>query len=222
MSTYLLVHGICHGAWCWDETRAQLEAAGHETVAVELPMTGADVDAACVSDALDAIDGPVILVGHSYGGLVISIAAAGRSDVSHLVYVAAVLVGADVVFMEDAMRFPQVPLVADATYTDDGRVLVGHDAAVAGFFNRCDPEDARRGAERLRPAALSCLTTPPGAQAWTEIAATYVVCEHDAAIHPEHQRAMSSNAATVHTLDTDHSPFYSARAELVSILLGAA
>ncbi len=95
MSTFVLVHGLCHGGWCWHPTATELAALGHDVTAVDLPLTGLDDDASSVADALDGLDGPIVLVGHSYGGLVISRVAGGRSDVSHVVYVAALMIGSD-------------------------------------------------------------------------------------------------------------------------------
>ena len=83
MSTFMLVHGICHGSWCWSDTVERLAERDHRAVAVDLPLTSLADDAATVGDAIDGLDGPVILVGHSYGGLVISVAAAGRPRCSN-------------------------------------------------------------------------------------------------------------------------------------------
>ena len=95
MSKFVLVHGLCHGGWCWEPTATDLAALGHDVTAVDLPLTGLDDDASVVTHTLDRLDGPVVLVGHSYGGLVISRVANGRDDVSHLVYIAALMIGAD-------------------------------------------------------------------------------------------------------------------------------
>ncbi|MGH9272295.1 MAG: alpha/beta fold hydrolase, partial [Ilumatobacteraceae bacterium] len=67
MTSSLLVHGICHGAWCWEATFEGLTARGHEVTAVELPLTSLADDAAIVREALDGLDDPAVLVGHSYG-----------------------------------------------------------------------------------------------------------------------------------------------------------
>ena len=82
----VLVHGAWHGAWCWEPAIAALAAAGVTALAIDLPGHGDDPgplgdlhgDAAHVSSALDALDGPVVLAGHAYGGAVITEAAAIR------------------------------------------------------------------------------------------------------------------------------------------------
>ncbi len=217
MSSFVLVHGICHGAWCWERTVEGLTERGHHVVAVDLPLTSLAADAATVEEAVDEIAEQAILVGHSYGGLVISKAAAGRSDVEQLVYVAAVMLDSDDVFLERTADFPATPLAGQVEITD-GRIVVSPDAAIVGFYNTCDAADAAAAAGRLRPTSAECLATPPGAEPWRTIPSTYLLCDQDQAIHPDMQRWMSSRAGEVIAYDTDHSPFLSTTAQLVDDL----
>ncbi|MFT3854616.1 MAG: alpha/beta fold hydrolase [Ilumatobacteraceae bacterium] len=217
--SYVLVHGICHGAWCWDTTVDALRRAGHRAVAVDLPLTSLEVDAQCVRDVLDGLERPVVLVGHSYGGLVISRAAGGRTDVDALVYVAAVMLAADDILRERAAETPAVPLSSMATFTDDGHIVVAPPAAAHCFYNACDPEVAEAAARRLRPTASECLDRGPGAEPWRTIPSTYLVCTQDRAIHPQLQARMATRAGTVVTYDTDHSPFLSIPERFVADLL---
>ncbi|MEL6894442.1 MAG: alpha/beta fold hydrolase, partial [Actinomycetota bacterium] len=107
----VLVHGAWHGAWCWASFQAELDRRGVPSLAIDLPGHGASTeplgdlhgDAAALGPMLDAVaerrpdvttDG-VVLVGHSYGGAVVSQAAAGRNDVAHVAYVAAFALQAD-------------------------------------------------------------------------------------------------------------------------------
>ena len=97
--TYVLVHGAWHGAWAWSELERRLEAP---TVAVDLPSAAGhaaalgdlEADTAEVRRAVDAVDGPVVLVAHSYGGLPVTAAAVGAPNVAHIAYVTAFLLGA--------------------------------------------------------------------------------------------------------------------------------
>src|SRR3954447_5826138 len=101
-ATIVLVHGAWHGAWCWERLTPLLDGAGVPSVAVDLPGHGADPgpftdmhgDADRVRDVLDGIDGDVVLVGHSYGGIVITDIGT-HPNVRHLVYVAAFAIDAD-------------------------------------------------------------------------------------------------------------------------------
>jgi len=222
MSTFVLVHGLCHGGWCWESTADDLAHRGHEVIAVDLPLTGLDDDAAAVADTIDRLGRPVVLVGHSYGGLVISRAADGRNDVSHLVYIAALMIGADDLAGVLAGEFPPTVFNQRFEVSDDRMITIDPDAAVECFYNECDTAIARAAAARLRPTSVGCLRMPTGAEPWNRIPSTYVVCERDQTIHPDMQRAMSARARRVRSLDTDHSPFMSTPGDLTRILIEVA
>ena len=218
MTSYVLVHGVAHGGWCWAPVQERLERRGHEVLAVDLPLTSLEDDAGEVRRALDRVPTPAVLVGHSYGGVVISMAAGGRTDLSHLVYVAAVMIDGDDVPADRFAAAPPSTLLEGNIVTDDGHIVVPPDLAAVAFYADCDPEVARAAAERLRPTALVCLTTPAGGEPWQTIPSTYVLCENDQAVHPDLQRWMSTRAGTVVTFDTDHSPFFSMPDELSDVL----
>jgi len=97
----VLVHGAWHGAWCWDEVVSRLSGDGLDVVAVDLPSvaSGGDLydDARTVRQVLDDTPGEKVVVGHSYGGIVITEASAGAEGVRHLVYLTAFMLdeGAD-------------------------------------------------------------------------------------------------------------------------------
>ena len=151
----------------------------------------------------------------------ISRAADGRADVSHMVYVAALMLGAADVAGSKIAEFPPTLFNQRLEVSEDRLISIDSDSAVSCFYNECASADARAAVARLRPTPLACLGTPTGAEPWTQIPSTYVVCERDQTIHPEMQRAMSQSAARVHSLSTDHSPFMSAPDELVQILIQA-
>src|SRR5436190_15656651 len=97
-ATVVLVHGAWHGAWCWDRVVAGLHDRDVDVLALDLPGHGASAeplgdlygDAAAVHAALDTLDGPAVVCGHSYGGAVMSLGAA-HPAVRHLVYLAALM-----------------------------------------------------------------------------------------------------------------------------------
>jgi pimeloyl-ACP methyl ester carboxylesterase len=219
MTSYVLVHGVAHGGWCWSPIEERLVARGHGVVAVDLPLTSLEDDAAEVRRALDAAAAPVVLVGHSYGGHVISMAAGDRTDVGHLVYVAAMMLDAQDLPADRFAEFPPTTLLQGDIFTDDGLLVISPEHAVASFYAECDPEVARAAGGRMRPTAVACVSTPVGAEPWRSIPSTYVVCRKDEAIHPEFQAWMSTRAGTVITFDTDHSPFFSMPDELTDVLL---
>jgi pimeloyl-ACP methyl ester carboxylesterase len=218
MGALMLVHGVGHGAWCWRRTKVDLVDRGHDVVAVDLPLTGLGDDAAAVQRALDDWGRSVMLVGHSYAGLVISKAAAERRDVQHLVYVAAMLVDGGDVYLDRMREFAAAPINAEVDLTADGNLVVRPETAVGCFYNECDRAEAEEAARRLRPTAAGCLSEPTGVEPWRSIPSTYVLCLRDRAIHPEFQRWMSARAGEVVTFDTDHSPFMSMPERFVDLL----
>ena len=222
MGALMLVHGVAHGPWCWNRTRADLVRRGHDIVAVDLPLTGLDDDATAVRRALDDWGRHAVIVGHSYAGLVISKAAAQRADVQHLVYVAAMLIDGGDVYLERMSEFPAAPINDQVELMADGNFVVPTDAAVGCFYNECDRAEATDAARRLRPTAAACLGVATGAEPWRSIPSTYVLCARDRAIHPDFQRWMSTRAGEVVTLDTDHSPFMSLPEQFADLLDGIA
>ena len=91
MKSILLVHGAWHGAWCWNLVEKELKNKGVDARSLNLPFTGVNDDIASVSNVLEDIDNQVILLGHSYGGIVISSAAEAKENVDQLIYLSAIL-----------------------------------------------------------------------------------------------------------------------------------
>ena len=213
MTTFLLVHGAWHGAWCWDALAPKLG----DTRTVELPSKGPErgdlsADAAVVRDAIAAIDGPVTVVAHSYGGIV---ATEGAGGADHIVYVAA--------FVLDVGEslFGAVGGVAPDWWQPDGDgSLITALRPEEIFFNDCSPEATAAAVARLQPQTRKSFTDELTRTAWREIATTYVICERDNAIPVFAQEAMAARAGRVERLDASHSPFLSRPDELAQIILG--
>ena len=200
-ATVVLVHGAWHGAWCWEKVVPLLDAAGIETVTVDLPghgdRAGAPADlyeaAAHVRAVLDGVDGPVVLCGHSYGGAVITLAAAGpHPSVRHLVYLAAILpeVGETVgATMPDAVPGVVVsPIGHMITRHDDGTMTIDPEGAVGALYGDCSAEDVAFALARLSPHSVASFGQEITAAAWHDIPSTYVVCTADGALVAEFQR----------------------------------
>jgi pimeloyl-ACP methyl ester carboxylesterase len=209
MTTVVLVHGAFHDAWCWERVRTALDERGVPNQALDLPFTGLDGDAEAVAKLLDAIDGPAVVCGHSYGGMVISRAASGRDDVAHLVYLCAVQVGEDV-DLATAMTTSDL-LMSALVHGDDGAMSVDPAVAPEVFYHDCDDELAATAVSHLRAMGLGVVqeSDDPPPAAWKQIASTYVVCTDDQTIAPESQRKMATNAQHVVEWDTSHSPMLS-------------
>ena len=232
MATFVLIHGAAHGAWCWHKVEARLRAAGHEVVVPDLPGHGADTtpigaltatsyrDRIC--EVLDGETEPVVLVGHSLGGLVISIGAEERaSKISKLVYLTAVLPGPGVTFAELAIGSPEV-MVALRPNADGASMEFASDAVEGIFYAGCSPEDVSFAKSKLcpQPAAPIALAPELTADQFGRIPRFYIECLQDRALLPEQQKHMveKSPCVDVYSLDTDHSPFFSAPDRLCEIL----
>lgn len=203
MAEVVLVHGAWHGAWCWDGVVAELKDRGVASTAVELPLTGLAPDVEAARIAIEAAGPGSVVVGHSYGGTVISLAAAGVPGIARLIYLAAFLTEADADTL--SMVTPQLGQAVRANET--GAITIDPAVAVEVFYGDADPATAAAMASRLRPLTLD-LTAPPDVEvAWKSVPATYVVCANDQAIQPDRQREMATRAETVLEWPTDHSPF---------------
>ena len=221
------MHGAWHGPWCWERVTPLLDARGTSWSAVDLPsmdvhagyVTDVHADAAALRTALDRLDGQAIVLGHSYGGMVITEGAARHPNVRGLVYLAAFMPDTGESLNHLMAQAPNPALAAALRTSDDGRMTLAEDIVGPGFYNDCDDATVRWAAERLRPM-LSSAIEPVRAAAWHDVPSTYVVCAQDRAIFPELQRSMSRRASSVVEWDTSHSPFAS-RPELVADLLEA-
>lgn len=228
MATFVLVPGAMHGSWCWTRIVPLLEAAGHRTVAVDLPgmavnrtLPTADVTLADwgdhVAEVVRAQPGPVVLVGHSRGGLVIGEAAERVPErLAGLIYIAALLVppGESVASVRGI-----APSEAPATPPDAA-------ALAAMFYQRCTPADAAWAIARLEPEPLQLLAAPATITAgrWGQVPRGYIECAEDAAIPLAFQRRMleALPCDPVVTLDSDHSPWLSVPAPLATAMLAMA
>lgn len=214
---YILVHGMGHGAWCFDKTKTDLEGLGHVVEAVDLPLTSFEEDVAEVVAVLSAGE-PAVLVGHSYGGKVISkVADNNPAQVTKLVYIAAIMVASTQSF--DALNKAHPSKMFSYAQIEDGMVSVSTEGAMESFYACCDQAEAEAACEKLRPTALKCIDMRgESPEPWQQIDSSYVICLQDKAILPAVQFELAKNAATVIEIDTDHSPFMSARSELLAAL----
>lgn len=228
----VLVHGAWHGAWCFSALQTALDSRGVPSIAIDLPGHGASTaaltdlygDAQCVVDTLAmlrlrGVDN-VVLVGHSYGGAVITQAAFIDPRIAHLVYVAAFAPQAGHSVISQLMSMPQqdVRLASAMIATDDGNSIINPDLAPAAFYGSCSPEVITAAIARLSPQPMATMTQEVTGSPHEDIPSTYVLCLRDNAVHPEHQKIIAQMCNTIITLDTDHSPFISMTSATADIL----
>lgn len=224
MNTFVAVAGGGAGGWYWDDVVEVVEQRGYDTVVVDqLPSIGADpealgdlhADADHVRNVVDALDGPVSLVGHSYAGMVIT-ELADHPAVRHSVYVAA--------FWPDRGQSAMDMLGGDVP-----EFLVLHDDGTFGFtddfevvrstlFADIDEGRAAQIHRRLLPQSVSSITTSSTAPERTH-PTTFVITERDQAVPPAAQEAMAQRADHVVLLPTSHTPMFAAPEELASIIV---
>ena len=236
--TVVLVHGAWHGAWCWERVVDGVTNAGISAVAVDLPGHGADPgplgdlhhDASRVRDTLDVVGGPAVLVGHSYGGAVIT-EAGEHPAVARLVYLAALALDEGETCISAAAGDPAAAAIdhigrpnlgAGFLQGPDGTVTLDPAVAAAALYNDCDPETVSWALARLGPQPLVTLQQTPTSVAWRRRPSTYVVCGHDMAIHPDLQRILAKRCTTSIEWDTGHSPFLSQPVLMIDLLLAVA
>lgn len=233
-ATVLLVHGAWHGAWCFAALQAELDGHGVPSLAVDLPGHGASPlpltdlhgDGQYVADVLARIDGPVVLVGHSYGGAVIGEAATHHpGNVRHLVYLAAFVLDVGEAVLSLARSLPQTdnPLAGAMRPSADGATSTVDPAHVRNcFYAQCPEGTTEAALPRLSPQPFATFAQPATGSPWRSIPSTYVACRRDNAVPFVHQEVMAARCGTTVILDTDHSPFASMPSETADLLASRA
>ena len=228
----VFIHGAFSrdGAWWWAPTAAELDRSGITSTAVALPScgeagaapTGAgpglDDDAAATTAVLDE-GGPVILVAHSYGGMVAS--QAGEHDaVRALVYISSFLpaVGESLATLSSGPD--PVPVIphADGSVSVDDRDTATFDARF--LHDVADPDLVRGAHDRLCAQSAVVFGAETTAAAWERVPSTYLVCAEERSTDPDLQRAQAARATSVRELPAGHFPFLS-RPDLVAACIEA-
>ena len=209
--TVVLVHGAWADSSGWNASVKQLQNKGYTALAVATPLRSLHGDAAYLSSVLDSIDGPIVLVGHSYGGMVLTNAATGNPNVKALVYIAA--------FAPDQGE-KQIDLILKNPGSQIGPDTLtvrpypgGHDSYITpSVFHRIFAHDVSEKtaavmAATQRPFDLGILEELSGPPAWKSIPSWYLVATEDRAIPPATQRFMAKRAgANIAEVRASHVP----------------
>jgi pimeloyl-ACP methyl ester carboxylesterase len=231
--TVVLVHGAFADASGWSGVITRLQQRGYPVIAPANPLRGVASDAAYLKSLLATIDGPIILVGHSYGGMVITNAATGNPNVKALVYIAAYApdAGDSVASLETLAPGggigPATLTLRPFPAPDGSQALEGY--ITTGVFRDIFAADVPRQtaaamAVSQRPAALSLLGEPSGPPAWKSIPSWYLVAGRDNAIGTQVERIMAQRIHA-HTAEVDgasHVVMISHPEETTRLILDAA
>ena len=204
--TIVLVHGAFAESASWDRVIRELEDAGHNVIAAANPLRGLASDAQSVTDLVSTVDGPVVLVGHSYGGMVITNVDANAGDITGLVYVAAFAPDAGESANALAQRFPGSTLGAALrpVHRSNGTtdLYIDRELFHEQFCADVPTGEAARLAATQRPVTLEALQAPSGERPlWKEIPSWFLVAAQDRNIPGELQHFMAHRAAARHTVE---------------------
>lgn len=225
MTTFALVHGAWHGAWCWERLLEPLERRGHRAVAVELPgedlAAGLDAYADTIAASLAGAEDDVVVVAHSLNGLVAPVVAA-RRPVRTVVYLAA-FVPVEGKSMNDQFRSSPEPILlfAERPVADEqGRSHWPDEAAATrALYPDLTPEDARWAFARLRSQAPTTQkeTHPPGLP---RVPAVSIVCSQDEGVNPAWMRRVARERLGVEPVElaAGHFPMITAPDALAEAL----
>jgi len=217
----VLVHGAYADGSCWADVIPFLQARGLIVASVQNPLRTLEEDVAFANRTLALMDGPTVLVGHSYSGMIVTQAGVDPK-VSALVYIAARAPDAGEDYTALAKRFPTPPASAGLIKAADGYAQLSEEAFLQDFAQDVDPARAQvlytvQG--RVSPELFSGIVTQA---AWRIKPAFYAVSTNDRTINPDLERFMANrmNATTIE-LDASHLSIVSRAKEVSDLILEA-
>ncbi|MEU7632405.1 alpha/beta hydrolase [Nocardia sp. NPDC049220] len=233
LPTIVLVHGAFADATSWDGVAALLRHRGYHVVTPDNPLRGPAKDAAAIQRTLDTLSGPVVLVGHSYGGFVIS--NVHDPKVESLVYVAAFAPAQGEVAQSalDPIRFPGsqlLPPTLQAAIVDDAEGLAGKnidgyiapDRFDAVFAQDVDSATAAQMIAHQRSIALAANIEPSGPTSWSSTPSWYLVSGADHVIPPASQRFMAQRmGARTAEINSSHASLVSRPEDVTAVIESA-
>jgi pimeloyl-ACP methyl ester carboxylesterase len=221
----ILVHGVWSDGSIWSKVIPILQDAGHKVIAVQLPLLSLKNDIATVERAIERLGGPAVLVGHSYGGEVITNAGYNNSNVTGLVYLAAIVpdegeTGNDV--------FKQIPAEFSKTFFENiandtaGLLYFNPNKFYESFAHDIDPTEANILAVVQKPFNQSITLEISGPPAWKQLPTWYQISENDRLVPPDIQQmyAERMNATTI-SLNSSHMSLVSQPEKIAELIMDA-
>jgi pimeloyl-ACP methyl ester carboxylesterase len=194
--TVVLVHGAFASPPGWERVANALHKDGYKTAAPALGLESVANDVAIVRSTLDALPGDKILVGHSYGGFVITNAASGRTDVRGLVYTAAYVPDSGETITSLGVGYAPGAFLDHLVFSPFPLAIVDPQFFPDDFAQDLNPKLGAEIARQQRLTSLGLFVTPSGPAAWHALPSWYAVSAHDRAIDPALQRFMAQRAGS--------------------------
>ncbi len=219
----LLVHGAWADGSCWSKVVLLLRDKGYNVTAAQIPLTSLADDILVTQRLLSAQKEPTVLVGHSYGGAVITGAANNAPNVKALVYITAFGLNAGE-SLDSLSKQGPAPAGASAVEADDnGYLWINREKFHSAFAADATKDEAYVMAAVQKPLHVAAFAGEESASAWKTIPSWYLVCTNDQMIPPPAQQFMAKRmSATVKSVASSHSPFVSHPETVADIIALAA
>jgi pimeloyl-ACP methyl ester carboxylesterase len=218
---------LVHGAWadgsCWSAVIERLQAQGHTVTAPQFPMGALADDVARLRQVLGRQDGPTVVVGHSYGGQIMTALGTDAPNVTGLVYVAAFGLDEGESIGALLAQGPPTPAIAHLDIDEQGYAWLPEDDFVAHFAGDVDPVKAKVMHAVQQPLAGSALEETMGAPAWKSLPSWYLVAANDEAIPPDAERQFAARMeATTVEVPSSHVAMVSRPDDVTELIQSAA
>ena len=221
--TVLLVHGAWADGSCWAKVIPLLQSHGLNVTAAQIPLTSLDDDIDVTRRFLSMQTGPTVLVGHSYGGAVITGAATSVPDVKALVYITAFGLDEGESLESLSKQGPPSPGSAAIAPDKNGYLWIDRDAFHEAFAADATATEAAVMAAVQKPLSMASFTGGPGVPAWKTLPSWYLVCTNDHMIPPPAQEFLAGRmGAKVQSVASSHAPFMSQPRAVADIIAAAA
>ena len=222
-TSIVLAHGAFADGSAWSRVIPLLQAKGYHVIAVQNTLVSQEADVATTRRVIEAQRGPVIAVGHSYGGAVITGAAAGNANVKALVYVAALAPEAGEVLGELYTKFGPSDLATALVPDSAGFLTIEPSKLHAAFAHDVSAEEAQVMAATQKPIHSDAFAQSVPQAAWKTIPSYFLIATSDHAIKLELQRFMAERiGAKTIDVDASHVPFLSKPKEVADFIDRAA
>ncbi|MCW8843117.1 MAG: alpha/beta fold hydrolase [Rhodobacteraceae bacterium] len=230
MSDILLVHGSCHGAWCWRDTIPALKALGHTARAINMPSHGGDPTplsdvtlASCAQSVADALGEDTVIVAHSWGGFPATLAAdIAPAKVKRLIYLCAYVPREGHSLVDMRKLAPRQPILKAIARDPSGFSYgIKPEYAQEVFYADCPAGTTEYALAHISQQATLPQTTPAKlGEGHKSVPKSYIRCLHDNAIPPEFQAEMTADwpPEDVYEMPTSHSPFFTDPTGLAALI----